>query len=48
MLGFIVYSMYLNLWKNMGLFYFDLIVKLIDLVKECYEDKKKNKYKIDY
>ncbi|MFL1660534.1 D-alanine--D-alanine ligase [Staphylococcus epidermidis] len=46
--GFTAYSMYPNLWKNMGLSYPDLIAKLIDLAKERYEDKKKNKYKIDY
>ena len=46
--GFTAYSMYPNIWKNMGLSYPDLIAKLIDLAKERYEDKKKNKYKIDY
>ena len=45
--GFTAFSMYPSLWENMGLSYSDLITKLIDLAKERYEDKKKNKYTID-
>ncbi|MDU0996828.1 MAG: D-alanine--D-alanine ligase, partial [Staphylococcus lugdunensis] len=45
--GFTAFSMYPSLWENMGLSYSDLITKLIELAKERYEDKKKNKYSID-
>ena len=45
--GFTAFSMYPSLWGNMGLSYSDLITKLIELAKERYEDKKKNKYSID-
>lgn len=36
MFGFMVFSMYLKLWENMGLFYLELIIKFIEFVKECY------------
>ena len=39
--GFTAFSMYPNLWENMGLSYSDLITKLIDLAKERYEEKRK-------
>ena len=45
--GFTAFSMYPSLWENMGLSYSGLITKLIELAKERYEDKKKNKYSID-
>lgn len=45
--GFTAFSMYPSLWENMGLSYSDLITKLIDLARERYEDKKKNKYSLD-
>ncbi|MCU5746550.1 D-alanine--D-alanine ligase [Staphylococcus sp. SQ8-PEA] len=45
--GFTQFSMYPSLWENMGLPYSELITKLIELAKEKFEDKKKNKYQID-
>lgn len=45
--GFTAYSMYPKLWENMGVSYSDLITKLIDLAKERYADKQKNKHRID-
>ncbi|EGQ0398636.1 D-alanine--D-alanine ligase [Staphylococcus pseudintermedius] len=45
--GFTAYSMYPKLWENMGVSYSELITKLIDLAKARYEDKQKNKHRID-
>ena len=44
--GFTAYSMYPNLWKNMGLSYPDLIAKLIDLAKNVMKIKRKINIKL--